>query len=313
MKYILLLCISYLYLSANAHIFVYHRFGDETHKSTNTTIQQLKQQFEYLKKNNYEVVATAKIIDRLKNNKPIPSNWVALHIDDSYKSFYENGLPIFKEYNYPFSLYVYVEATEKNYSDFMSWNELKDASKYGEISLHSYSHKHLTKLSKDEVYEDTKKAYDIFVKNLGFKPKGYVYPYGEYNQEVKETIKKFNFDYIANQSLGSVNKHSDINDLYRIAVVGDVNIKQKLRYKSLSATWVEPKVYPKDGVLKKVHVKVDPSIKDAKLYISGHGWQNIKVKDGIININVNKRLKFSRNRVAISPDYYTISSKLLIK
>ena len=313
MKYILLLCISYLYLNANAHIFVYHRFGDDAHKSTNTTIKQLKEQFEYLKKNNYEVVPTSKIINRINENKKVPDNWVALHIDDSYKSFFENGLPIFKEYNYPFSLFVYVEATEKNYSDFMSWQEIKEASKYGEIALHSYSHKHLTRLSSKEVYKDTKKSYEIFTKKLGFKPKGYVYPYGEYNQEVKQTVKRFDFEYIANQSLGSVNKNSDIHDLHRIAVVGDVNIKQKLRYKTLEAKWIEPKDYPKDGILKKVKVKINPKIKNAKLYISGYGWQNIKAKNGIISLNVNKRLKFSRNRVAISPDYYTISSKLLIK
>ena len=45
----------------------------------------------------------------------------------------------------------------------MTWEEIKDASKYGEISLHSYGHKHLTKLSDDEFLKEQKKAYDIFV------------------------------------------------------------------------------------------------------------------------------------------------------
>ena len=39
MKYFLLLCLSYFYLNANAHIFVYHRFGDSKHQSTNTTLK----------------------------------------------------------------------------------------------------------------------------------------------------------------------------------------------------------------------------------------------------------------------------------
>ena len=313
MKYFLLLCLSYFYLSANAHIFVFHRFGDDRHPSTNTTIEQLKTQFEYFKNNGYKVVPTSDIIDKLKAKVDIPDNWVAFHIDDSYKSFYENGLPLFKEYNYPFSLFVYVEATQKKYNDFMTWEQIKESSKYGEISLHSYSHEHLTKLSNEELIKDTKTSYEIFEEKMGFKPKGYVYPFGEYNEEVKQTIKSFGFDYIGNQNSGSVNKNSDIYDLDRVALVGKSNLKEKLKYKSFDVEWIEPKEFPKDGILKTIKAKVDPSINEVKLYVSKYGWQNIKVKDGIITTNFNKKLQLNRNRIIIGLDYYTISTKLLIK
>ena len=48
----------------------------------------------------------------------------------------------------------------------MTWEQIKDASLYGEIALHSYGHKHLTKLSDEEIFDETKLAYDTFVKNL---------------------------------------------------------------------------------------------------------------------------------------------------
>ena len=313
MKYFLLLCLCSFYLQANAHIFVYHRFGDEKHQSTNTTLKELEKEFEYFKSNNYEIVTVSQIAQKLKNGEEIPDNWVAFSIDDAYKSFYTNALKIFKKYNYPFTLFVYVEATQKKYSDFMTWEQIKEASKYGEIALHSYGHKHLTKLSDEEIFNETKLAYDIFVKNLNITPKGYTYPYGEYDKRVKEVIKKFDFLYIANQNNGSVNKNSDIYDLNRVALVGDVNLKEKLKYKTLEATWIEPKAYPKDGILKHVKVQVDSSIKNAKLFISTYGWQDIKVKNGIIDIKLDKQLNLNRNRVAISTDYYTISNQLLIK
>jgi peptidoglycan/xylan/chitin deacetylase (PgdA/CDA1 family) len=313
MKYFLLLFVSYFYLNADAHIFVYHRFADPKHQSTNTTLAELEKEFKYFKDNNYKVVPTSVIVEKIKNKEEVPKNWVAFNIDDSYKSFYENGLPLFKKYNYPFTLFVYVEATEKKYNDFMTWEQIKEASQYGEIALHSYSHEHLTHLSNEEILEDTKKSYALFTKNLGFKPKAYVYPFGEYDQRVKEQIMNFDFDYIGNQNNGSVNINSDIYDLNRVALVGNVNLKEKLRYKTLEATWIEPKTYPKDGILKNVKVKVDNNIKNAKLYISTYGWQDIKVKNGIIDLKLNKKLNLSRNRVAISTDYYTISNKLLIK
>jgi peptidoglycan/xylan/chitin deacetylase (PgdA/CDA1 family) len=313
MKYFLLLCLSYLYLNANAHIFVYHRFGDSKHESTNTSLQELEKEFEYFKANNYKVVTVSKIVEKLKNKEEIPDNWVAFTIDDAYKSFYQNGLELFKKYNYPFTLFVYVEATQKKYPDFMTWDEIKEASKYGEIELHSYSHKQLVKLTNEEIIKDTNLALEIFEKNLGFKPKAYSYPYGEYDERVKNEIKNFDFEYIMNQNNGSVNEKSDLFDLNRIALVGKINLEEKIKYKTLEANWIEPQVYPKDGILKHIKVEVNKDIKNAKLFISTYGWQDIKVKNGIIDIKLDKKLNLNRNRIAISTDYYTISNKLLIK
>lgn len=313
MRVLLLLAISYLYILADAHIFVYHRFGDAKHASTNTSLEELEKEFQYFKDNNYEVVKLEQIIEKVKNKEPVPSNWVALTIDDSYKSFYDNGLPIFKKYNYPFSLAVYVKATQKGYQDFMSWDEVKEASQYGSISLHSYDHPHLTQLSAQEIKKDTQKGIELFQKHLGYKPSIYVYPYGEYNEQVAQAIKSFGFDAILNQNNGSVNATSDVQDINRIALVGEVNIKQKLRYNTLDVQWMEPKSYPKDNILKRVVAKVDPKIKNIKLYVTGSTWKDINVKNGIIDEVVNIELKKSRVRVVLSTDYYTVSNKLLIK
>ncbi|MFA7083626.1 MAG: polysaccharide deacetylase family protein [Arcobacteraceae bacterium] len=313
MRVLLLLAVSYFYLFADAHVFIYHRFGDDRHPSTNTSLQELEKEFEYFKENNYEVVPLEQIIQKLKQKEEIPSNWIALTVDDAYKSFYKNGLPLFKKYNYPFTLYVYVEATHKGYSDFMSWEELKQTQKYGTLALHGYDHKHLTNTSKKEIQEDTLKGIELFETHLGYKPTSYAYAYGEYNQAVLEVIAEFGFESIVNQNSGSVNAQSSPLDINRIALVGEVDIKEKLKYNSFEATWIEPKIFPEDGILKRVIANVDPSFKTIKLYVTGHGWKEIKVKNGIIDEFVEIPLKNNRTRVILSPDYYTINTQLLIK
>jgi len=303
----------YAYSFANSHIFVYHRFDDFKHPSTNTSIKELKKQFEYFKNNNYKVVPLSKIIDKIKNKQDIPSNWVALTVDDSYKSFYTNALEVFKKYKYHFTIYVYVKAVEDNYKDFTTWDELKEIQKYGDIGLHSYAHDHFLKISNDELIEDTKKSLNLIQKNLGFKPNTYVYPYGEYNQRIQNTIKSFGFEAILNQSTGAVTKDSDICDINRIALVGKSNIKEKLKYKTFDVKWIEPKIYPKNGILRKVKAKVDPKIKNLELYISSYGWQNIKVNDGLVDINLNLKLNKKRTRVILGRSIFKISNKLLVK
>ncbi len=313
MRYLLLLSISYLYIFANAHIFVYHRFGDTKHQSTNTTIKELEKEFEYFKQNNYKVVPLQKIIQKINKKEKIPNNWVALTIDDAYKSFYTHGLDIFKKYNYPFSLYVYVEATTKKYGDFMTWDEIRETAKYGEIGLHSYSHPHLTHISHKDVFLDTQKGYQIFKKEMGYIPKTYAYPYGEYDLDIKHQLEKFNFSAILNQSTGAITSKSKTNDIDRIALVGNVNIKQKLRYKTLDVKWLEPFQYPHDGILKSIKAKVDPKYNKLKLYVTGNGWRDIKVNNGIIHEKLNIQLKRARTRIILGSDVFTISNNIIIK
>lgn len=314
MKYLFFILISFSSLFANAHIFVYHRFADDRYPSANTSKQELIKQFEYFKNNNYTVVPLSQILDKLEKKEEIPEKWIALTIDDAYKSFYDHGLEIFKKYNYPFSLYVYAKATDKHYGDYMSWEQIKKASQYGEIGLHSYAHPRLQNLSSEQIIADTKKAFDLMVQKTGITPSTYAYPYGEFNERVSSTLKEnFPFRALLNQNTGSITKNTNIFDIHRIALVGEVNIEHKLRYKTFDAQWLEPKTFPKDGILRRVYVKVDKKYSSLKLYITGEGWRDVPVKNGIVDVVLNTYLKKARTRVMIGPDVFTISNNIINK
>jgi len=312
MKYLFLLIISFSSIFANAHIFVYHRFADDRYKSANTTLKELTKQFDYFKKNNYTVVPLSDILDKLEKKEEIPTKWIALTIDDAYKSFYTNGLDVFKEYKYPFSLFIPVEAIEKKYPDYTSWEELKEISKYGTLEFHSYGHKHMTYISDEEIKEDFEKGLKLFEKNLNIKPKVFSYPYGEYSPRVEKIAKSYGFDAIINQNMGAVSSFSNVYNLDRTALVGKSNLKLYLRYKALNAKWIEPTKFPQDSLLQSVHVKTDEKAKNGGIYVSGHGWLQTKLKDGDFNIKLNKKLTNKRSRVIISVGN-KIASKLLIK
>jgi len=312
MKQALLLALLSLTLWADAHLFVYHRFGDAKHASTNTSLQVLEKQFKYFQDNHYKVIPLKRLYSALKRGEKIPDNWVVLCIDDSYKSFYDNGLALFKKYHYPFSLFVYIEATQKAYGDFMTWKQIREAAMFGEIGLHSYGHKHMVSMSTEEIKEDTSKALKLFENNMGFRPQYYAYPYGEFDEDVEKAIASFGFKLILNQNVGAVSEKSPLHSLDRIALTGDVNLKTKLRIKFLEAKWFEPKSYPKNAKLNKIHVTMSPSIKKAELYVSGGGWEYIKLKEGRFESTKSYPLKFRRTRIIIKHgNAYT--SKIIVK
>ncbi|MGB6019965.1 MAG: polysaccharide deacetylase family protein [Sulfurimonadaceae bacterium] len=297
MRKLLLLTLLPLYLWADAHLFVFHRFNDTKHASTNTSIETLRAEFEFLKKNNYEVVSLKRLHEALQKGEEISDKWVVLTIDDSFKSFYENGLPLFKEYNYPFTLFVYVKATVDNYGDYMSWEQIKESSKYGEIGFHSYGHPHLVSLSDLAIYQDTKKGLDIIQKELGYKPKYYAYPYGEYDGRVRSQLDLFSFNLIINQNAGAVDKRSDPHDLDRTALTGANNIKVKLRTQTMPTEWIYPQSWPENGKISTIKATLPKEVKKIEYYISGHGWETASVKDGKLAVKVDKKLKMGRTRI----------------
>jgi len=297
MRKLILLALLPLYLWADAHLFVFHRFGDTRYPTTNTSIKTLKAEFQYLKDNGYEVISLARLKKAYESGEKISDKWVIFTIDDSFKSFYDNALPLFKAFNYPFTLFIYVQATVGHYGDYMSWEQIKDASQYGEIGFHSYGHPHLVSMSDSAIQKDTQKGLSIMQDKLGIKAKYYAYPYGEYDERVRNVIKGFDFDLIINQNAGAVDKHSSIYDLDRTALTGANTLRAKLRVKTLPTEWIYPKSWPKDGKITQLKASLPKELKSVEYYISGYGWKVAKLQDGQLNTPVNKKLKMHRTRI----------------
>jgi len=294
-----------LLLWGDGHIFLYHRFDDFRHPYTNTSTKVLIRQFEYLKKNGYKVVDSKILLQKAKNGENV-DKLVAFQIDDSFKSFYQKGFPIFKKYHYPFTLFVYVEGTDKRWGDFMDWDMVREVAKYGDIQLHSYSHPHLTKLSNIEIIDDTQKGLNI-LRAKAYKIDSYAYPYGEYNDRVKNILSPL-FKYIYNQNEGAIDKNVDFKDVPRIALTGDVKIASRLKLKNLK---VKNLTIKRDG--NKI-VKISGYIpyKKVEVYITNLGWKWIKSKNGYFEYYPNFKLQKFRNRVILKYNNQ-IYAKLITK
>jgi len=289
-----------------AHIFVLHRVDDFRYPSTNISSKLLEKDIKYLISHNYKIVKLSTLVKRIENNESV-KNYVVFTIDDSFKSFYKNGLPIFKKYNVPFTLFVYVESAQEHFGDYMTWNQLKKAQKYGELGIHSWAHPHLAKLSNEEIKKDTQKAIFYFKKHLGYVPNMYAYPYGEYNDRVKNIIKKY-FKIICNQNVGAVDKNSPIDNLDRIAITGNVNIVKKLKIGILNVENL--KIKRNKNTITEISGKVKyPYV---FIYITKLGWEKIKTNHGYFNYKPNFTLKKYRNRVIIRYNN-KIKTKLILK
>ncbi|WP_456479066.1 polysaccharide deacetylase family protein [Nautilia sp.] len=294
-----------LWLFAEAHLFVLHRIDDNRHPYTNTSSKELIKYFEYIKSHGYKAVKLSTLLKTQKEGKNI-DKIVVFTIDDSYKSFYKNGLPLFKKYGIPFTLFVYGKATSRKWGDFMSWKEVKECTKYGELGVHSWAHPHLAKLRDEEIIKDTKKAIAAFKKHIGYVPKMYAYPYGEYDERVKKIINSF-FPVIANQNPGAYALSSPQNDIDRFALTGTVDISKKLKTKVLNIKNL--KIKRNKNTITEISGYTDRPY--VNIYITKLGWKGVRVKNGHFEYKPGFELKKYRNRVIIRYNYEMISRLIL--
>ena len=221
---IILLITSVLFVSklfANENsvaVFVYHRFGENNYPSTNIKISQFKKHLEELTKNNYNVVSTEEIVDALINNKDLPEKTVALTIDDAFFSIYKKAWPLLKEKKLPFTIFVSTGPLKSNSKNYMNWEQIKEMDSHGvTIGHHTKNHLHLVTKEKEKIISEIEEANNDFLKNLGYVPDIFAYPYGEYSSEVKQITKSY-FKAAFGQQSGGIYNGIDIFELPRYSL-----------------------------------------------------------------------------------------------
>lgn len=296
------------FLSAQAHIFLYHRFDDARYPSTSISTDKLKEQFQYLKDNDYQVLPLDELITKLKNGENT-DKLCAITIDDGYKSFM-NAVGVFEEFGYPYTMFVYVKAADDGYGDFMGWDELRALKERGgDLQFHSYAHHHQARLDAEALRADFAEGLGIYERELGEKPKFYTYPYGEYTDETTAVAKEFGFEAIFNQNSGPATSR-DLHDIDRTALGEDTNLRQVLSQKPLEASWIEPKRYSAN--LARIHAKIQSQKERARLYITGHGWREVEMNEGVIDEELDLPLTNPRTRLIIRVGDQ-ITTKMLAK
>ena len=194
---------------------MYHRFNESKYPSTNIQMDVFKKHIQLIKDsefNFYNPKDFKNQFDTPKNKKKI-----LLTIDDGFKSFYDEAWPYLKKNKIPFILFVSTEPVGKN--GYMTWDQIKEIEKTENamIGHHSHSHEYLIEKTNDEFISDIEQANALFIKNLGYIPSLFSYPFGEYSQYMKNYILK-NFELSFGQHSGVIDLNKDKFELPRFPI-----------------------------------------------------------------------------------------------
>lgn len=248
---LILLLPQMVYAFSQATVFIYHRFADPRHPSTNISAQDFQNHLQLLQEEGFTVVTLGRVLEGFLGGDPLPARCAVISIDDAYRSFLTTAWPLLQRYNFPATLFVHTDSIGGG--EFLSWDELRQLQKEGvEIGNHSASHAHLLQRLPGEgglawelrVVADIQRAQQALEDHLGQAPTLFAYPYGEYSAELADLVRRLGFKAAFGQQSGVVASTSERYALPRFPVGGDysanADFRSRLFLKALAIEEVEP-------------------------------------------------------------------------
>jgi peptidoglycan/xylan/chitin deacetylase (PgdA/CDA1 family) len=186
--------------SVQVSILGYHDFS-ATRRISDMVIHpdRVRTQMEAIKKANVPVIRMSDYLAWKKGQKNIPDPCIVITCDDGWEGVYTDAYPIFKEYGYPFSIYIY-----RNYiggsGRSLSIDEIREMMANGcEIGSHSVSHADLTKNRSDYdtwLQEELVGSLEFLRATFGVENvlPVFAYPYGKYNTKILELCKGYGYE-----------------------------------------------------------------------------------------------------------------------
>lgn len=204
-------------------ILMYHAVSESAWGDTTLFVRtsEFEKQMKYLKENGYTTVFLSELDTAFNYDKP-----VIITFDDGYKNVYDNAFPILTKYNLKSSFYIISGWLDGQ--TYVTEDMVKEMDKSGivEIGSHTITHMQLGKHSYNEQENELKKSKEDLENLLGKKIDTIAYPYGSYNSDTINIVKKYykyavtvNSDYTYQDKL---NKYS----LNRIKIARGTSFEQ---------------------------------------------------------------------------------------
>jgi len=287
---------------------MYHRFNESEYPSTNIQMDVFKQQIKIIRDSKYNFYDPKDLEKNFHITKV--EKKILITIDDAFSSFYKIAWPYLKEEKIPFILFVSTAAIGK--SGYMTWDQIKELERENIVYIgnHSHTHDYLVDLKNDTFVKDINTASSIFIKNLGYNPIFFSYPFGEYSNLIKKQITK-NFKFSFGQHSGVIDINKDRYELPRFPInekYGDLKRfqflidLQPLQYKAL---------YPEDKYLTKNNppnfsvefFDIQRNLDNINCFSDeGDQWEKAKIdiNKNILNIDFRGKFLFRRGRINCS-------------
>ena len=207
-------------------VLVYHHVSKHSPPITSVTPEQFAQHLDALIEEGFTVVDLQEALEAVLQKKALPKKAVAITFDDGFEDIHQNAFPLLKARSMPFTVFVSTDPIDQSFKNMMSWEQVRELKAYGaHIANHTRDHDYMVRKDAydenwiNKSWQNINHAQKRIEQELGQAPLWFAYPYGEYNEQLKQSFKDFGWIGFGQQS-GSIGPNSDFQALPRYPAAG---------------------------------------------------------------------------------------------
>lgn len=198
--------------------------GDTIRKSLDIVPYTFDMEIKTLKDAGYEFITTKDLADALDDKISISSRSAILTFDDGYRDFYTDVFPILKKYQVKATAFVVPNFLDR--PNNLTTRQLKEIGKSGlvEIGAHTMNHAYLKGLPLKRVQYEVVESKKTLENLLGTKVVSFAYPYGAFDNDTIDVVKKAGFTSAVTTISGIFSLDVNRFFLYRVRPGGRVGV-----------------------------------------------------------------------------------------
>jgi peptidoglycan/xylan/chitin deacetylase (PgdA/CDA1 family) len=173
-----------------APILLYHyieplspaNWNDRQRADFITTPEDFEKHLQYLRSNDYVSIDLYQLYDSLIADKSLPAKAVVFTFDDGEISQYTCAFPLMKKYGFTGTIFVITMFADEERKGYITWDQAMEMARDGwRLEPHTKWHPSLRGNSRQYQFEQIGGSAEALSKHLGYMPRFFSYPYGEYD------------------------------------------------------------------------------------------------------------------------------------
>lgn len=218
-------------------VLMYHRIVDDNLLNGDPwsiSVSQFRRQMEHLDRLGCTAITPDDYRLYLEGELNLPKKPVVLTFDGGYRDVYSNAFPVLKEYGMRAIVFVLADQSKRNNegdrgngcseSQLLDPTQILELHRSGfEIGSHTLTHRDLTRLPRDEAWEEISRSRMLLEILLNAPVRSFSYPFGRVNEETKHMVREAGYTHAFGARSGPVHFDGDPFEIRGIVVRRNFN------------------------------------------------------------------------------------------
>ncbi len=208
---------------ARVPILMYHHIADApagadaVRRDLSVSPAMFARQIEYLRSNGYHTISLADLVERLRDNRALPSKPIVLTFDDGYDDNYTTAFPLLLKAGFSGAFFIITDFVGQR--GYARWDQIAEMARGGMgIEAHGRTHPDLSVASAADVTWQVAGSRAAIETRLGTTVRFYCYPSGRYTAQTISILRANGYTAAVTTAYGATHTSVGLFELARVRV-----------------------------------------------------------------------------------------------